>query len=341
MRHGLATLLGTVQRSMREHAMLTVGDRVLVAVSGGADSIGLLLVLAELRRRLGIELVAAHIHHGLRGADADADQACAAAAAARLAVPFVSADIGAELRRGRGNLEARARAERYGALRRLATRHGCAKLATGHTLDDQAETVLMRVLRGSGVRGLAAIRPRRRDGVVRPLIACRRAAVRAAVEQAGLEFRFDASNADPRFLRAQVRERVLPMLAEINPAIAEACAGLAYSARAERAAAMRWADGELTVAAADGSLPVGWLAAQPDGARGLLMRRWLMRAGLPRRRLGRRHVHAAVALVLAAEGRGEVHLPAGWVLRRAHGRVTVAGPASAGARSVRHAEKPF
>jgi tRNA(Ile)-lysidine synthase len=183
----------------------------------------------------------------------------------------------------------------------------------GHTLDDQAETVLMRLVRGAGVRGLAAIRPRRRDGIVRPVIDCRRADLRAVVEQAGLPFRHDASNDDPRFLRTQVRQRVLPLLAELNPAVAEACANLAASARAEGAAAARWADAELAAAESEDGLPVAWLADQPAEARTLLARRWLVRAGLPRRRLDRRHVRAAVALALAREGRGEVHLPLGWV----------------------------
>lgn len=341
MRHGLATLVGVVQRSIRQQAMFGPGDRVLVAVSGGADSVGLLLVLSELRRRLGVELVAAHVHHGLRGAEADADQACAAAAAERLGVPFVRAAIGPRLTGSRSNLEARARALRYAALRRLAGIHGCNRIATGHTRDDQAETVLMRIVRGSGLRGLGAIRPRRRDGVVRPLIDCRRAAVRAAVEQAGLGYRHDTSNDDPRFLRTQVRARLLPLLAELNPAIVDACAGLASASRAERAAALRWADAELAVAGADGGLSVAWLAQHPDGLRRVLLRRWLARSGIPRRRLNRRHVQAAVDLTLAREGRGEVHLPIGWALRRDRGRLAVERHKSTQRRTVAGVEKPL
>jgi tRNA(Ile)-lysidine synthase len=341
VRHALATLLGTVQQTIREHAMLVPGERVLVAVSGGADSVGLLLTLNELRRKLGIELVAAHVNHRLRGADADADEAAAETAARRLGVPFARCDIGGRLTGDSSNLEARARRLRYAALRRLAAAHDCARIATGHTLDDQAETVLMRLVRGAGVRGLAAIRPRRRDGIVRPLIDTRRAALRAVVEQADLPFRHDASNDDPRFLRTQVRQRVLPLLAELNPAVAEACANLAASARAERAAVARWADAELASADAEGKLPVVWLAAQPAEARALLIRRWLVRAGVPRRRVDRRHVRAAVALALATEGRGEVHLPLGWVLGRSRGQLTMTRRKSVITRRVRVAEKPL
>ena len=341
MRHALATLLGTVQGTIREHGMLAPGERVLVAVSGGADSVGLLLVLSQLRRKLGVELVAAHVNHRLRGAEADADEAAAAAAAARLGVRFVRCDLGGRLRSDDANLEERARRLRYAALRQLAAETGCGRIATGHTLDDQAETVLMRLVRGAGLRGLTAIRPRRRDGIVRPLIDCRRTAVRVVVEQAGLAFRHDASNDDPRFLRTQVRRRVLPLLAELNPAVAEACANLAASARAEGAAVTRWADAELGAVAAAGGLPVAWLSAQPAGARTLLARRWLLRAGVPRRRLDRRHVRATVALALAAAGSGEVHLPLGWVLRRNRGRLAVTQRKSANARRVRAIKQPL
>lgn len=320
--------------------MLARGERVLVAVSGGADSTGLLLTLCELRRRLGVEIVAAHVHHGLRGAEADADAACAAAAAARLGVDFVRADLGRRLDPAMPNLEARARTLRYAALRRLAAARGCTRIATGHTLDDQAETLLIRLVRGAGIGGLAAIRPRRRDGIVRPLLDCRRAAVRAVVEQAGLAYRHDTSNDDPRFLRTQVRRRVMPLLAELNPAIADACAALAGAARAQRAAVARWADAELATHVVDGELPVAWVAALPDGARALLVRRWLVRAGVPIRRIQRRHVRGALALALAREGRGETHLPLGWAVQRAGGRLFVTQRKSLSARALRVGEKP-
>ncbi|MGE0520962.1 MAG: tRNA lysidine(34) synthetase TilS [Candidatus Binatia bacterium] len=329
-----------VQRSIRTHGMLNAGERVLVAVSGGADSVGLLLVFAQLRRKLGVELVAAHVNHHLRGDDAEADEQCAAAAATRLGVAFARADLDAGLARG-GNLEARARRLRYAALHELAAAHGCAKIATGHTLDDQAETVLMRTLRGAGVRGLTGIRPRRADGVIRPLIESTREAVCRVVEQAGLAYRIDRSNADPRFLRTHVRERVLPLLRELNPSVNTALANLATAARAERAIVARWADAELAAAAPNGRLPAEWLAAQPAAVRGVLTRRWLLRGGLGRRGLGARHVQAVVQLALSAENRGEAHLPAGWLARRARGHLSVHRQQPFLEPAVRQSEKLF
>ena len=340
VQHALAALLGVVQRSIRAHAMLAAGDRVLVAVSGGPDSTGLLLALARLRRKLGVELIAAHINHRLRGADADRDEACGAAGAAALGVAFVRDELPAGLGRG-GNLEARARAARYAALRRLATAYGCTRIATGHTLDDQAETVLMRLIRGSGGRGLGAILPCRADGIIRPLIECRRADIEAVVRTAGLAYRVDQSNRDPRFLRTHVRERVLPLLSELNPSITRACANLAAAARAERFVVAAWADAQLDAAATDGRLPATWLRETAAPLRSLLVRRWLLRAGLSARGLSARHVRGVLELVGAASGYAEVHLPGGWTARQIAGHLEIDRSAPRGRRASGPATPPF
>jgi tRNA(Ile)-lysidine synthase len=339
VQHALAALLGVVQRSIRTQAMLAPAARVLVAVSGGPDSTGLLLALARLRRKLGIELAAAHVNHRLRAEAADLDEACAAEGAARLEVPFVRTEL-AELGPG-ANLEARARRLRYAALHRLAAEHGCGVIATGHTLDDQAETVIMRLIRGASGRGLGAIHPRRADGVIRPLIDCRRADVEAVVRQAGLRYRIDESNRDPYFLRTQVRQRVLPLLAELNPAIVHACANLAGAARGERLAVAAWADAQLAVAAGSDGLDVACLRRLPPALRSLLVRRWLLRAGVARRALAARHAQAVVQLAMANRRRGEAYLPGGWTARRAgaHLRVDQAPRARRGAATT--VEKPF
>lgn len=338
VRHALASLLGVVQHTIAAHAMIRRDDRVLVAVSGGPDSTGLLLALASLRRKLGIELTAAHVNHRLRGVDADADEACAAEAAARLAVSFVRCQLPSDLARG-GNLEARARTLRYAALRALAAAHGCTRIATGHTLDDQAETVLMRLIRGSSGRGLVGVQPRRRDGVVRPLIDCRRAAVIAVLAPADLPYRFDASNRDPRFLRTHVRERLLPLLAELNPAIAEACANLAGAARAEQRVVADWAEAQLAAHAGVDWLDAEWLVGLAAGLRPLVVARWLRQRGLGS--LSARHIGAVARLASGDRRRGETHLPGGRVVRRAYGRLLLSGEATARAPVPPVCEKPF
>ncbi len=317
VQRAFAAVLGVVQRSIRRHALVEAGERVLVAVSGGPDSVGLLAILDQLQHRLGIELVAAHVNHRLRGTDSDADEACAAEAAARLQVRFVRIGLSRALSRG-GNLEARAREQRYAALQELAGKHCCQKIATGHTQDDQAETVLLRLIRGAGPVGLAGIQPRRGDGVIRPLIDCPRAEIERVVRLTGLRYRLDRSNEDPRFQRTHVRNRVLPLLAELNPRIRRACANVATLARAEREIAARWADEQVAAIAPQGKVNAAALTAVPPALRGHVVRRWLMRGGVPLRQLAVRHVNAVVRLGVGRRASGAVTLPGGLqVWRRA------------------------
>jgi tRNA(Ile)-lysidine synthase len=200
-------LASAVERTIRRYAMLAGGDVVLVAVSGGPDSMALLCALHALAPRGRLGLHVAHVDHHLRP-DSAGDSAFVADAAARLGLPVHLLDVTV----GRGSVEAAARAARYAALEACAARVGATRIATGHTADDQAETVLMRLLAGAGVRGLAAIPPAR-GLIIRPLIECRRADVIAALEAARVEWRDDPTNRDPKFLRNRVRHELLPLLA--------------------------------------------------------------------------------------------------------------------------------
>jgi tRNA(Ile)-lysidine synthase len=300
--------------------MLQTGDAVLVAISGGPDSVGLLAILNELRDRLGIGLIAAHVNHNLRGDDSLADERCACAVAERLAVPFVRADLPASLARG-GNQEARARELRYEALHDLAARTGCTKIATGHTLDDQAETVLLRLLRGAGPFGLGAIRPLRADGVIRPLIECSRTAVLEVVQRLGLGHRRDASNDDPRFQRAVIRHRVLPLLRDLNPGIHRALGAVADGLRAVETIVKCRTDGELAALCENGRLVVGRLAGVSPGLCELLVHQWLIEQGAVR--LTARHVDAVLRLASSGSGSGSVSLPGALVVRRVYGEIII------------------
>ena len=176
---------------------------VVVACSGGADSLGLLVLATA----AGLAPIAVHVDHGLRdGSDADADVVAAAAGALGVEWRSVRVQIDAG-----GNLEARARAARYQALHDARVELCATAILVAHTADDQAETVVMNLLRGSGSAGLAAM-ARRRDVIVRPLLHMRRAAVRALVEARGFAIVEDPTNADQRWRRAWIRHEVLPML---------------------------------------------------------------------------------------------------------------------------------
>lgn len=237
------------------------GARLLVAVSGGVDSLALLSALHELAERHRLKLSIGHVNHGLRGAESEADGAAVRAAGEALALPVHCQRVAPrELRAGgpsrdRPTLQEAARTLRYAALRRLAAAAGAERVATAHTADDQAETVLMRLLRGSGPDGLAGIPERSPDGrLLRPLLRVSRAQVLDYARARALHWREDASNRDPRYARNRLRERWLPGLArEFNPRLLMAIANLAEAQRrdsewiareVEREAARRlWSEG--------------------------------------------------------------------------------------------------
>lgn len=259
---------------------LEAGARLVVGVSGGPDSLALLHAL----HALGYEVTAAHLHHGLREA-ADADAAAVEAVARKLGVPWVMrrADVAAQAMAERQPVEAAAREARYRFLFSVAREQRAVAVAVGHTADDQSETVLMHLLRGSGLTGLAGLRPCRRfprwDAEIplaRPLLAVRRAATIAYARRYGLPLRWDASNWQRAFFRNRLRLDILPRLRVENPALDAALGRLAAVAAAEEDFLAAEARRRLTeVLAAQGPGFVGWRRRAFLAAPLALQRRWL------------------------------------------------------------------
>ena len=228
-------LLKIVARTIADHGLFSTGDRVLCAVSGGPDSMALLHVLARLASKLGIDVHACGVDHGLRPAAAD-ELVLAQRFAADLGVPFTAVKI--DLAPG-PNLMARARDARYAALRRVLAEcqlplekpPRSATIATGHHADDRAETVLIRLLRGTGPAGLGVLTARA-PMLTRPLVYARRADIMAHIERHRIPYAEDPSNVDARFLRTRVRREVLPLLTELSPRIVEHLCALADAAAA-------------------------------------------------------------------------------------------------------------
>ena len=258
MYHGaVETLAQCVTRYIRRHKLLNPGDRVGVAVSGGADSVALLRLLLELRTELGVVLSVVHFNHKLRGSEADADEQFVADLASRNKLEFRSetGDVATYSAEKRLSIETAAREMRYGFFRRLLIEGRMNRVATAHTLDDQAETVLLKVARGAGTRGLAGIYPQlsvsssqfsagrqasvagRQQvcaSIVRPLLGVRRKELEAYLIAEGQSWREDSSNRDLRHARNRVRHGILPRLERnLNPAVREILAETAEIARAE------------------------------------------------------------------------------------------------------------
>lgn len=221
------TLLDRVRRTIEHEGLCPPGCRILCAVSGGSDSVAMLLLLRELEAD-GILTVAgvAHLHHQLRGVEADEDERFCAALAAATGVPFIAerADVPALAKAERRSIEDAARAARYAFFERAANVCAAAVVATAHTRDDQAETFLLRLLRGAGTRGLAGIRPRS-GRVIRPVLDVDRAALRGYLTERDQGFREDASNADVSIPRNRVRHELLPLLrSRFSPRITDVLA---------------------------------------------------------------------------------------------------------------------
>jgi tRNA(Ile)-lysidine synthase len=234
-------MLSKVAATIRAHELLRSGERVVVAVSGGADSMALLAALWELSERLDVSLEVATVDHGLRAsARAEGELVRARAGALGLQWHGLTVDV-AEARRGRASLQDAARRVRLAALQDLAQRVGASRVALGHQADDQAETVLFRIVRGTGLAGLAGI-PYRRGLFIRPLLDVTRAEIARYLKRRSLPFVEDPSNADPRFARSRIRHQLLPLLARENPRVREALVGLAAAAR-ERSGAGGLAEG--------------------------------------------------------------------------------------------------
>ncbi len=211
---------------------LSPGERIVVAVSGGPDSTALLHVLHRLSPARSLILHVAHVHHGLRGKEADEDAAFVEKTASELDLPHetLHVDVRTRARRDRSSLAVAARAARYEALEAVRAKCGASFVATAHTMDDQAETVLMRLIRGTGPAGLAGIPPRR-GTIVRPILSVRRASLAAYLDAREISFRIDSSNADLRQARNRIRRELLPLLCSYNPRIVPALARLADMAR--------------------------------------------------------------------------------------------------------------
>jgi tRNA(Ile)-lysidine synthase len=327
----LPTLVAGVEQALKALKTPARGEVVLLALSGGADSVALLDALCLLRRPRGFAVAAAHLDHRLRPGSGE-DAAFCRVLCERLDVPLQvgAADVAARARRQGGGLEQAARHERYAFLRRVRRETGAVAIAVAHTRDDQAETLLLHLLRGSGATGLGGMRPRV-GSVVRPLLGLSRQEVMAHLRERGLAWREDPTNADPGLLRNRVRHELLPYLeARFNPRLRSVLARTAGLLADE--AAYLGADAEALldrIARADGDalvLESSGLAHAPAAVARVAIRQALARAG----GLARvRAVHVERIRTLAEGGAaGRLPLPGGREVRYRRGVLRL-GPRTA------------
>ena len=329
---GPPSAVAAVRHAVREVlAELPPGSVALAACSGGADSVALAAALAFEAPRAGIAAGGVTVDHQLQQGSAHR-----AEAVVRLLtelglspVESVAVQVGHH-----GGPEAAARDARYAALDAVAVRSGAAAVLLGHTRDDQAETVLLGLARGSGLRSLAGMAAASGDGARyrRPLLSLSRSTTRAACQQAGLPVWDDPHNADTSFARVRVRRQVMPVLeSALGPGVVAALARTAALARADVEALDGWARSmlaELSAAGPYDGLDAVELARLPAAVRTRVLRLAALAAGTTAGTLGAVHIRALDALVTAWHGQGPASLPGGVIASRRCGRLYLRGPGS-------------
>lgn len=313
-------MLAAFDRILRKQRLLSPADRVLVAVSGGADSVALLHLLHALAPVFPFALLAAHLDHGIRPESSE-DADFVRSLCARLGVVLIEgrADVPALAAARRRGLEETARESRRSFLCQTAARHGCGAIALGHHRDDQAETVLFRLLRGSALSGLAAMRPRS-DLFIRPLLSFSRQQIRDFLAGQGLDFIEDASNADVTYTRNRIRHQLLPLLRDFNPRIEEHLTRFSCRLALEED---YWESEECRLLATLGQVGeaevrfarAGLLALHP-AVRLRLLRRALLVVRGDLLGVAACHLTGVEKLLLADRPQAELHLPGAWAARR-------------------------
>jgi len=319
------------KKVIRKSQLISLGDRVLVAVSGGPDSVALLHVLYNLQDELGLHLEVAHLEHGMRGEEAKDDARFVRELAKRLKLPVHIKEISVprlRSRAGKGNLEELARRERYDFLVEVARQRNLDKIATAHTQDDQAETVLMWLLRGSGRKGLGGMAPiqvinlagaesSKGVTIIRPLLDVSKEELLSFLDERGLEYRLDRSNEDTAFLRNWIRFELMPRLKErFDVGVPSRLAQMAEVLRAEEILLNALALKELEELRAKSGLRRDGLLRQPRAMQRRMLRLWIEQARGHLRSLDFDHVEALLGLIADGPPQSRLSIPGGWELIR-------------------------
>src|SRR5256886_3845643 len=326
------TLAQRVMRYIRRHKLLNPGDRVGVAVSGGADSVALLRLLLEQRDELGVVLSVVHFNHKLRGKASDRDEFFVSKLGEKfgLTVHVGRGDVARKAAQEKANLEDAARRARYEFFKKLTEGGLVDCVATAHTADDQAETVLAHILRGTGLAGLGGIHPTTKDGIVRPLLGTRRGDLRKYLHAKRQPWREDATNRDTAKQRARMRKKLLPLLEkEFNPKSVQHLAELANAAREDEAlieafcetfdaTTLKTENGLIRISTHDVEwafpLPVGDVSNHALGKR--LVRRAFAKLSSKSGQLTLHHVEQVLELAKNGENGKVLQLPGGVDVRR-------------------------
>ncbi len=314
-----------VRHTISKYNMITPGDLVVVAVSGGPDSVCLLDILCKLKEELGIGIVVAHFNHGLRPDQDEYETRFVERMAMSFNVPFESKRAEPGMFTEKGSLEERARNARYQFLGQVKRKVSGQRIAIGHNLNDQAETVIMRLLRGSGPSGLAGIPPNRDDEIVRPLIEVARSEIESYLSHGGLNYVTDASNLRTGYLRNRIRLKLLPELRKYQPRIVELLGQTAEIMRSEEkllvSNARTWIEEQSETDGSKIFIPLPAFTRLPDALKNHVIRVALRMTCGNLRRVNLRHIAAVKNIAMGERPHSNVDLPNDLIVRRVYDRL--------------------
>ena len=315
-----------VKETIARYGMIDPEDVIIVAVSGGPDSVCLLDILHGLMKELKIRLVVAHYDHGLRPAEDESETQFVHRFAASMNLPFETEKASLNIEEKTSSIEEKAREARYGFLERLKNRFHAKKIAVGHNLNDQAETVIMRLLRGSGPSGLAGIPPCRDNKIIRPLIEIKREEIESYLNARKISYVTDSSNLKASYLRNKIRLELMPELLKYQPRLIEHLGRMSVILRDENEyldlKAEEWVQRESELRP-DGDIliPISSFTGLPRSLGNRTIRCLLMKIGGSLRRIDQSHIQSVYNLTRSKKPQGIINLPNGLMVKKVYDRL--------------------
>ena len=323
----LINIIKQVKSTINKYCMLIPKDRVVVGVSGGPDSICLLHILYEIKEEFQIELIAAHFNHRLRPGEDEKETEFVKSFVQKLGVPFEYGEAEKDIKREKGSLEENARQLRYEFLEEVRKKYSAQKIALGHNKNDQAETVIMRLLRGSGILGLRGIPPVRDGVIIRPIIDLTRDQILYYLNKKGLSYVLDSSNMDIAFLRNKVRHKLIPYLQRYQPNIVEILSKTAELLFVENSflesEAEKWIKENVSFFE-----NIAVLELKDFNKLHLALRQRILRSLINKRlghtkRISFDHINSILGLIERAIPNSEIHLPYNVVVKKRYGLLII------------------
>jgi tRNA(Ile)-lysidine synthase len=315
-----------VKDTISRYRMIEPGDKVIIALSGGPDSVTLLDIMDSISKELDISLVVAHFNHGLRDTEDEAETRLVRDISESMGLS-IEIQKASHLTINDSSIEEKAREARYRFLESVMEKHGAQKIAMGHNLNDQAETVLMRILRGSGPSGLAGIPPVRDGRIIRPLIGIKREEIMSYLKERELKYAIDSSNRDTKYLRNRIRIELLPMMLDYQPQLIDQLSRLSNIIRDEdsymESMALDWIKREVEeYTKGHVSLQLSSFKVLPPPFRNRVARSLLKQIGSDLRRIEYDHIISVSNLVDSENPQSIIDLPNGIIVRKTYDRLS-------------------